>query len=351
MRLGATFFLCLCSRQCGSICLKVLLGRRTLTVAVMCLGYISLVRCDRSGAASATSRAYTARNAKQGPPQVDYTHFAKMLAGMLVLREGGISEATRAIPLLAATSHHYMSTQVFLNRHPDVSRRLKNFTDFHSYKENLDLIGKIREKMVAKGDKIGDAITTAKDTKITKKIQEKIDKALEVLQPPGYQEDLDNLNAWLAKFHINVTPKEISAPNKFSNFADVISKTVTGVSVAAGGITWAPAVVAYGPVGISAGIQGLAFTPALFNYFPAVLNVQPQIAQIQPVLFGVYPDGMNIQPQGVTVAPNLFVCAPTGLNILPQGVTVAASGFVEASTAVNVQNTGISWGPVNHIIP
>lgn len=47
-----------------------------------------------------------------GPPQVDYSKFSKMLASMLVLREGGIPEATQAIPQLAATTHHYLNTQV-----------------------------------------------------------------------------------------------------------------------------------------------------------------------------------------------------------------------------------------------
>lgn len=70
---------------------------------------------DRDGTASITSRANTAGHAHGAPPQVDFTQFSKMLAGMLVLREGGLPEATQAIPHLAATTHHYLNTQV---QHP-----------------------------------------------------------------------------------------------------------------------------------------------------------------------------------------------------------------------------------------
>lgn len=64
--------------------------------------------------------------------------------------------------------------QVFLNKHPVIARRLKNFTDFHSYKDNTDLLTKIGDKLTAKGDKIEAAIVTDKDQKITDKIQNKI---------------------------------------------------------------------------------------------------------------------------------------------------------------------------------
>lgn len=45
-------------------------------------------------------------------PEVDYSNFSKMLASMLVLREGGIAEATRAIPYLSAETFNYLGTQV-----------------------------------------------------------------------------------------------------------------------------------------------------------------------------------------------------------------------------------------------
>eukprot|EP00884_Botryococcus_braunii_P009026 jgi/Botrbrau1/18124/Bobra.53_1s0003.1 len=317
---------------------------------VFCFARIS--NADRDGISAATSRAYTAGHAVDGgPKQVDYSQFSKMLASMLVLREGGLPEATQAIPHLAATTHHYLNTQVFLNKHPEINRRLKNFTDFHSYKENTDLLTKISDKMYAKGEKIKAAITSKKDQKITEKIQNKINSVTEALKPPGYDEELAKVNKWLEKFHISVTPKAISAPNKFSNFAGAVSSAVTGLSIGASGITWAPAIVSYGAVGLSASATALSITPGVFSFFPALLNLQPQLAQIQPSMFASFPDGINIQPQGVVTSPNLFVTAPTGINILPQGVTVAASGFVEASTGVNVQAQGISWGPVNHIIP
>lgn len=45
-------------------------------------------------------------------PEFDYSNFSRMLASMLVLREGGIAEATRAIPGLSAETFNYLGTQV-----------------------------------------------------------------------------------------------------------------------------------------------------------------------------------------------------------------------------------------------
>lgn len=42
----------------------------------------------------------------------DYSMLSKLLAGMLVLREGSIADATRAIPTLSAMTHHFLNTQV-----------------------------------------------------------------------------------------------------------------------------------------------------------------------------------------------------------------------------------------------
>lgn len=52
---------------------------------------------------------------KDAPPSVDYSNFARMLAGMLILREGGLPEATRAIPALSAEAFNYLGAQVFLD--------------------------------------------------------------------------------------------------------------------------------------------------------------------------------------------------------------------------------------------
>jgi hypothetical protein len=43
---------------------------------------------------------------------IDFSAFSKLLASALVLREGAISNATRALPYLSAVTHHYLNTQV-----------------------------------------------------------------------------------------------------------------------------------------------------------------------------------------------------------------------------------------------
>eukprot|EP00884_Botryococcus_braunii_P009037 jgi/Botrbrau1/18134/Bobra.53_1s0011.1 len=288
-------------------------------------------------------------------PPVDYSQFSRMLAGMLILREGGIPEATRAIPGLGAEAFNYLGAQIMLNKHPEIKAKLQNFSDFHSHKskkaEKPDLLTKISGHMREKGEKLGKHISKKKDQEKTAKIQGKINKIAAKFTDPQEMADIGELNQFLSKFNIVVIPKAISAPKKYSNFATAISSLVTGLQASVSGVVWAPSIISYGAVGLRSAVTGLSITPAVLAGFPSVMTVLASGVYIQPALLGVFPDGVNIQPAGVTVAPNLFVAAPTGVNILPQGVSVAASGFVEASTGVNVQSQGVSWGPVNHFIP
>eukprot|EP00884_Botryococcus_braunii_P009033 jgi/Botrbrau1/18130/Bobra.53_1s0008.1 len=301
--------------------------------------------------ASNSSTMTASENSENSTASIDYSAFAKMLAGALVLREGGIANATRTLPYLSAVTQHYLNTQVYLNTHPKVQNMIKNFTDYHYHKDNTDLLDKIDEHIKKKGDKIGEHFKKEKDEKIEKHIQEKIDKATAKLHPAKFDKDLEELNKHLAKFHIHVQPKDISAPSKFKNDAFLIKKTIEGLSSEVSGVTWAPTLVKYGAVGLGFEATGLSITPTLLQMDPTLLSTQIQGIFVNPALLYVQPAGVAIQPQGVFVAPSLFVVSPSGVNINPAGVQVAANGFVEASTGVNVQAQAVSWGPVNHIIP
>jgi hypothetical protein len=65
--------------------------------------------------------------------------------------------------------------QAFLNRHPGILKKVRNFTNYHFHKDNVDLIDKIDEELKRKGDEIGKHIMTEKDAQLTERIQKKID--------------------------------------------------------------------------------------------------------------------------------------------------------------------------------
>eukprot|EP00884_Botryococcus_braunii_P009030 jgi/Botrbrau1/18128/Bobra.53_1s0007.2 len=261
--------------------------RSEVVLAVLCLLPRPTIQANVTSSTPATISTYApAPEIGDGYSNgtVDYSTFSKILAGVLVLREGGVANATRAIPYLNAVTQQFLDTQA-------------------------------------------------------------------KLRPVGFDKDLAELNRHLAKFHIVIRPKQITAPTKFQNSAVALSSTVTALSAQVSGITWAPALVRYGHVGLGMLATGLSITPTALAVIPSLSRTAIQGVNIQPSLLTVGPEGVNIQPGGVRVAPNLFVVAPTGVNILPQGVAVGAAGFVEASTGVNVQTAGARWGPVNHIIP
>eukprot|EP00884_Botryococcus_braunii_P009031 jgi/Botrbrau1/18129/Bobra.53_1s0007.1 len=328
--------------------------RSEVVLAVLCLLPRPTIQANVTSSTPATISTYApAPEIGDGYSNgtVDYSTFSKILAGVLVLREGGVANATRAIPYLNAVTQQFLDTQLYLNTHPKIMKLIQNFTDFHSYKDNTDLLEKIEKHLKEKGTWLGKHIEKKKDKKLTAHIQEKINNAAAKLRPVGFDKDLAELNRHLAKFHIVIRPKQITAPTKFQNSAVALSSTVTALSAQVSGITWAPALVRYGHVGLGMLATGLSITPTALAVIPSLSRTAIQGVNIQPSLLTVGPEGVNIQPGGVRVAPNLFVVAPTGVNILPQGVAVGAAGFVEASTGVNVQTAGARWGPVNHIIP
>lgn len=111
------------------------------------------------------------------------------------------------------------------------------------------------------------------------------------LRPAKIDKELEKLNKHLAKFHIEVTPKEISAPTKFHNEAAALVKKIVGLDKSASGITWAPALVRFGAVGLSAEAAGVSITPSFLDISPKVADIEMlgacpscHLAQLTPVL-------------------------------------------------------------------
>jgi hypothetical protein len=83
----------------------------------LCVVSCRLSLATKTGPAAARSKtasSFAAEKHRTGnlSSSVNYSALSKMLAGVMVLREGGIGEAIRAIPHLSVTTHHFLQTQV-----------------------------------------------------------------------------------------------------------------------------------------------------------------------------------------------------------------------------------------------
>jgi hypothetical protein len=96
------------------------------------------------------------------------------------------------------------------------------------------------------------------------------------LHTAQFERDLEDLNKYLAPFHIKIQPKQISAPTKFQNAAAAISSSISALSASISGITWSPSIVSYGAVGLGATASWLSITPTLLNIGPDLFNLQVQ---------------------------------------------------------------------------
>lgn len=51
--------------------------------------------------------------------EADYSHFAEMLASVMMMREGGVDKAMEAVPMLHDTTHAYIKTMSLAEKHPE----------------------------------------------------------------------------------------------------------------------------------------------------------------------------------------------------------------------------------------
>lgn len=82
----------------------------------LCMLTCSTILADNTRAINATLQTDNSYlhddDSSNSSSTVDYSSFSKMLAGVLVLREGGIANATLALPHLNAVTQQYLDTQV-----------------------------------------------------------------------------------------------------------------------------------------------------------------------------------------------------------------------------------------------
>lgn len=104
---------------------------------------------------------------------------------------------------------------------------------------------------------------------------------------------IEQLNAKLNQYNIEVTGKSIGQPSKFANEAAVISRAITGISLGLTGVEFAPCLISYGVTGVSLGGTGLNVAPVGLQTSAVGSAVSVQGANIQPSLILIQPIGSN----------------------------------------------------------
>jgi hypothetical protein len=79
--------------------------------------------------------------------EADYSHFAEMLASVMMMREGGVDKAMEAVPMLHDTTHAYIKTMSLAETHPEwFSKNGTKAADWGGLKDgDLDLLKAIKD--------------------------------------------------------------------------------------------------------------------------------------------------------------------------------------------------------------
>lgn len=257
----------------------------------------------------------------------NYGHFADLLASVLVLREGGISEAIDALPLLHDTTHAYVRTLSILQEQSTSS------TNGNSNGNNNNPIAGAVSKWKGLSDSAALAIArgippTSKYLNYTdplaqsgQQIQEAIDAkwgpepalgwqrqwkfqqlnhTLSKIVPDSSQATaaddavIAELNDKLSQYNIEVSRKHIMPPTRFENAAAVISKNIAGIHLMQSTFT---------------------FAPCLISIHAAPVMVHGTAVNVAPSAIGVMASGAMSWNQGVNVQVRLFLLFLFAFNV------------------------------------
>lgn len=338
--------------------------------------------------------------------EADYGGLAHLVASVLLLREGGVDAALDVIPLLHDETHAYVQATSLLAANPQwgfntsnwagVSAKAhaalaakamaKNYTS-GSVTKNLTAVDPlvtwgdaVAAKLNATGKLAWDPTTDPKVNATTTKLNALGDKLFAGKNETAW---MDALNAKLGQYNIKVTGKSIAQPSKFANSAATIARSITGLSLAAFGVNFAPCLVSWSNTGLLAGVTGVNIQPEglvlstkgvsgerrgecyvfrrsnRFSHSPThppthQAVISPTAINLQPGLILVNPVGYSVQPQGMQVAPFLIAVAPVGDNVQPQGLNIAPNDIAVVPTgkAIGpggkaVSPVGISYAPID----
>lgn len=223
-----------------------------------------------------------------------YGHFADLLVSVLVLREGGISEALDALPMLHDTTDAYVRTLSIVRAHEGVfgpeakwhgltdnavlhlANLIPNTTKYANYTDPLAASG--QQLQAALDEKWGPEPALGWERKWRwKQLENTISKAI----PDSANDDpfIAELNAKLSQYNVEVSAKHVMEPSRFNNAAAVISKNLAGLHLMDSAFT---------------------FAPCLVSVHAAPLMVHGTGINVAPSAVGVMATGAMAWPQGVS---------------------------------------------------
>ena len=232
--------------------------------------------------------------------EASYGHFADLLASVLVLREGGVSEALDALPLLHDTTHAYVRTLEIVRAHErgdggsvlgpaaawrgltdgavrGLASRIPNTTKYSNYTDPLAAQG--QQVQAALDEKWGPEPALGWERRWR---WQQLDNAISKAIPDSTEEDqvIADLNAKLSQYNVEVSAKHVMEPSRFHNAAAVISKNIAGLHLMDSAFT---------------------FAPCLVSVHAAPLMVHGTGINVAPSAVGVMASGAMAWPQGVRV--------------------------------------------------
>ena len=334
--------------------------------------------------------------------EADYSHFAEMLASVMLLREGGVEKALESVPMLHDETHAYIKTVSLLSKSEFnltnwkgmsasgvasiAGKSGKNITggDYAAKNDALkqsgvDLMNKlyatgmlvvdpaVDEKLApvtASMNALGDKIAGTDEAFIADVRRERRERREEreiwgrrrrrrrrpahPPTPPPSPPLSPQLNAKLNKYNIAVTGKSVGQPSKFNNAAALVTRFITGVSLSATGVNFAPCLISYSATGVVAGATAVNVAPVGVGFTPNGVVAAAQGVNLQPVLILVQPIGANVQPQGAQIAPFLIAVSPLGVNVQPQGANIAPARVAVAPVGTAIVPQGKVYAPVEN---
>ena len=246
--------------------------------------------------------------------ETSYGHFADLLASVLVLREGGISEALDALPILHDTTDAYVRTLSIIRAYEargtggggggggksggvfgaaatwrgltddavlHIATLIPNTTKYANYTDPLAESG--QQLQAALDEKWGPEPALGWERKWRwQQLANTISKAI----PDSANDDpvINELNAKLSQYNVEVSAKHVMEPSRFENAAAVISKNIAGLHLMDSAFTFAPCLVSVHAAPLMLHGTGINVAPSAIGVMATGAMAWPQGVNLQPAL-------------------------------------------------------------------
>lgn len=269
----------------------------------------------KPAAATASEKKPAAAEPADDDHEATYGHFADLLASVLVLREGGVSEALDALPALHDTTDAYVRTLSIIRASEAagggalgpaakwrgltdgavlrLANLLPNTTKYANYTDPLAASG--QQVQAALDDKWGPEPALGWERKWRwQQLANTISKAV----PDSANDDpvIAELNAKLSQYNVEVSAKHVMEPSRFENAAAVISKNIAGLHLMDSAFTFAPCLVS------------VHAAPLMLH--GTGINVAPSAVGVMATGAMAWPQGVNLQPALVYIGRFFYSFAP-----------------------------------------